>query len=60
MIGWHHNSKDLSYSKLREIVKTGEPGMLKTMESKKVGHNLATDQQQRSVQLHVDGEGSCK
>ena len=34
--------------------------MLKTMESKKVGHNLATDQQQRSVQLHVDGEGSCK
>ena len=32
--------------------------MLKTMESKKVGHNLATEQQQ-SVQLYVDGEGSC-
>ena len=54
------DSMNMSLSKLWEIVKTGEPGMLKTMESKKVGHNLATDQQQRSVQLHVDGEGSCK
>ena len=35
--------------------------MLKTMESKRVGHNLATkqQQQQQSVQLHVDGEDSC-
>ena len=33
--------------------------MLKTMESERVGHSLATEQQQRSVQLHVDGESGC-
>ena len=42
MIGWHHNSKDLSYSKLREIVKTGEPGMLQFMGSQTIRYDLAT------------------
>ena len=32
------DSMDMSLSKLREIVKTGKPGVLQSMESQSVGH----------------------
>jgi len=37
-------------SKLQEIVFTGEPGMLQSMGSRRVRHNLATGQQQAGSQ----------
>ena len=33
------DSMDMSLSKLREMVKTGKPGMLQSMGSQRVGHN---------------------
>ena len=38
-------------SKLQEIVKTGEPGMLQSMGSWRVRHSLATGQQQQTVTI---------
>ena len=35
-VGWHHNSMDMSLSKLREIVKPGKPGMLQSTELQRV------------------------
>ena len=37
-------SRDISLSKLREMVKDGETGMLQSMGSQSVGHNLVTEQ----------------
>ena len=38
----------INLSKLQEIVKgTGKPGILQFMESQRVGHDLATEQQQQ-------------
>ena len=34
MVRWHHDSADMSLSKLEEIVKDRKPGMLQSMESK--------------------------
>ena len=39
------DSMDMSLSKLWEIVKDREPGMLQSMESQRVRHDLATEQQ---------------
>ena len=39
------DSMDMSYSKLQEIVKDGEPSVLQSIESNRVGHDLATEQQ---------------
>ena len=38
-------SMDMNLSKLWETVKTGKPDRLQPMESQRVGHNLATEQQ---------------
>ena len=38
------NSMGMSLSKLREIVKTGKPGVLQNMESQRVGRDLVTEQ----------------
>ena len=40
------NSMDRSLSKLRELV-IGKPGVLQSMGLQRVGHNLATEQQQQ-------------
>ena len=40
-------SMDLSLSKLGEIVKDGWPGMLQSMESQRVRHDLVSKQQQQ-------------
>ena len=39
------NSVEVSLSKLWEIVKEGQPGVLQFMGSRRVGHDLATEQQ---------------
>ena len=39
------NSVDVNMSKLWEIVRTVEPGVLQPMGSQKVGHDLVTEQQ---------------
>ena len=39
------DSRDISVSKLQEIVRTEKPGMLQSMRSQRVGHNLVTEQQ---------------
>ena len=41
------NSMDMSLSKLRETVKEGKPGVLQSLESQRVRHVLATEQQQQ-------------
>ena len=33
------DSMDMSLNKLQEIVRTGKPGMLQSMESQRVGHD---------------------
>ena len=45
------DSMDMSLSKLREIVRTGKPGVLQSMESQRVGHNLATERQQQYMEF---------
>ena len=40
------DSRDISVSKLQEIVRTEKPGMLQSMRSQRVGHNLAIEQEQ--------------
>ena len=44
---------DISLSKLWEIVKTGKPGMLQSMGLQRIGHDLATEQQHRILELHI-------
>ena len=39
------NSVDMNLSKLQEI-RAGEPGLLQSMGSQTVGHNLVTEQEQ--------------
>ena len=39
------NSTDVNLSKLQELWRTGKPGMLQSMGSQRVGHNLVTEQQ---------------
>ena len=39
---------NLSLSKLREIMKDREPGVLQSLGSQRVRHNLVTEQQQHS------------
>ena len=43
------DSMDMSLSKLRETVKDKKPGGLQFMGSQRVGHNLATEQEQRII-----------
>ena len=45
------DSMDLSLSKLWEIVKDREPGVLQSMGLQRVGHNLATEQEEPAL-LH--------
>ena len=40
------DSMDMSLSKLWEIVKDKKPGMLQSMGSQRIRHDLATEQQQ--------------
>ena len=46
------NSMDKNLSKLRETVEAGKPGVLQSMKSQRVGHNLAAEQQEWTGPLH--------
>ena len=46
------NSIDLSLSKLREIRRTGKPGVLQSMGSRRVGHDLATERLLCVIAVH--------
>ena len=52
------DSMDVSLSKLSEIVKDGEPGMLQSMGSQRVRHDLVTEQQKVKWLLDIPGVGS--
>ena len=41
------NSMNMNLSKLKKMVRDGEPGVLQSMRSQRAGHNLVTEQQQR-------------
>ena len=41
------DSMDMSLNKLQELYRIGKPGMLQFMESQRIRHNLATEQQER-------------
>ena len=43
------NSNDMSLSKLQEVIRTGKPGVLQSMGLQRIGHDLATEQQQEQV-----------
>ena len=45
-VGWHHNSMDMSLSKLWDIMKDKKPGMLQSSGLQRVGRDLVTEQQQ--------------
>ena len=44
MVGWHHQLNGYEFEQTPETVKDGEPGMLQSEGSQRVGHNLATEQ----------------
>ena len=44
-VGWHHQLNDMRLSKLLETMKDRD-AWCATMGSQRVGHNLATEQQQ--------------
>ena len=41
------NSMNMNLSKLKKMVRDGEPGVLQSMRSQRAGHNLVTEQQRR-------------
>ena len=55
MAGWHHrlNGHEFEQTPGDGEGRTGEPGVLQSMGSKRVGHNLATEQQQIYVCVSV-------
>ena len=42
-----NDSMDMNLGKLQETAKEGEPGVLQSMKSQRVGHDLANEQQQQ-------------
>ena len=52
MVGWHHQLNGQNLSKLWKTVKGGKSGMLQSMGSQRVRHNIVTEQQQRKTQNH--------
>ena len=43
---------DMNLGKLQETAKEGEPGVLQSMKSQRVGHDLANEQQQQPSSEH--------
>ena len=49
MVGWHHQCNGHEYEQtLGDSESTGEARVLQSMQLQRVGHNLATEQQQKS------------
>ena len=51
MFGWHHWVTGHKSEQTRRQWKTGKPGVLQSMGSQRVGHNLVTEQQQQPIIL---------
>ena len=50
------DSMNMDLSQLWKIMKNREPGVLQAMGSQRVGHNLATEQQQQGAEIpHASG-----
>ena len=49
MVGWHHRLNGHEFEQTPGDREAGKPGMLKFMGLQRVGHNLATEQQQLFV-----------
>ena len=45
------DSMDVSLSELQEMVKNGKPGMLQSIGLQRIGHDLATEQQQSNLKF---------
>ena len=48
------DSMDMNLSKLQEVVEDRIAGVLQSMESQRVRHNLTTEQQQQWIKLRSD------
>ena len=46
MVGWHHRFMDMNVSKLGDSGGQKKPGVLQSLGSQRVRHDLATEQQQ--------------
>ena len=46
------DSMDMNLSKLQETAKEGEPGVLQSVTSRRIGHDLANEQQQQPSSEH--------
>ena len=61
MVGYITNSMEMNLSKLWKIVEEEEPGVLQSMGSQRVGHNLETEHQQNiNIQTMPYEENSVK
>ena len=47
MVGWHHQLDGHEFEKALGVGQTGKPGVLQSMGSQRVGHELATEHQQQ-------------
>ena len=52
-IRWHHCLNGHEFEHTPEVVKDREPGVLQSMGSQRVRHNLATEQQQQNQHLVI-------
>ena len=49
MVGWHHWLNGYEFGQTPSNSETGEPGVLQSKRSQRVGHNLVTEQQQHII-----------
>ena len=53
------NSVEMNLSKVQEMAKSGDPGVLQSMGSKRVGHDLPTEEELQ-VPLGVPGKAELR
>ena len=47
MVGWHHQLNGHEFELSGRQLRTGKPGVLQSMGSQRVGHDLVTEQQEK-------------
>ena len=58
MVGWHHRLNGYEFEQTPERVKDREAWCAAVRGSQRVGHNLATKQQQQNCPLVCRGDGA--
>ena len=53
MVGWHHQLNGHEFEQTQGDRRTGEPGMLQSMELQRVGHNLVIEQETGMIMAQV-------